>query len=109
MKKDFDFSNIGKREPFTVPEHFFENLQAKIEQDATQTRKPRIFSWKVIMSSAASVAAVAAIIFTVGFRHSNATVKKYSLETVEQSFAQLCEADQQYLIETYQEDIFLNN
>lgn len=109
MKQDFNFNNIGKREPYTVPDDFFADLQAKIEQGVVAKRKARIMPWRIVISSVASVAAMIAIVFALGFPHQEPTPHKYSLDDVEQSFAQLCEVDQQYLLETYQEDIFLND
>lgn len=109
MKHDFNFDNIGKREPYTVPDDFFADLQAKIEQGTAAKRRARIMPWKIVISSVASVAAMIAIIFALGLPNHQSTPHKYSLDDVEQSFAQLCEADQQYLLETYQEDVFLND
>ena len=109
MKQDFNFNNIGKREPYTVPDDFFADLQAKIEQGVVAKRKARIMPWGIAISSVASVAAMIAIVFALGLPNHQSTPHKYSLDDVEQSFAQLCEADQQYLLETYQEDIFLND
>lgn len=109
MKQDFDFDNIGKREPYTVPDDFFANLQTKIGQSAATKRKTKIMPWKIAISSVASVAAIIAIVFALGLPNQQSTPHKYSLDDVEQNFAQLCEADQQYILETYQEDIFLND
>ena len=116
MKADFDFDRIGKREPYEVPDNFFQCLEENIMEKAVPPHKRKAPSWRIILTSAASVAAVVAILFTVGIplsRHSQnitdiQSTQNYAMEDVERVFAQLNEADQNYLLETYQDDIFIN-
>lgn len=104
MKHNFDFDNIGKREPYTVPDDFFVNLQDRIESETISKRKPRILSWRYILSGVSSAAAVIAIILAIGLHFGD---NRYDLDDVEQRFARLSESDQDYLLEIYQEDILL--
>lgn len=109
MGKDFDFDEIGKREPYVVPEGFFVNLQEKIERETISKRKHRVISWRAVITGAASLAATIAIVLTVGLSLSDTGSNGHSIEDVEECFSRLCEADQQFLLETYQEDVFLND
>lgn len=104
MKKEFDFNNIGKREPYTVPENFFTELEYKIESVTVKKTVPRILSWRYILSAITSVAAIAAIVLTIGLHNVS---NRYDLDDVEQRFTHLSESDQNYLLEIYQEDILL--
>ena len=116
MKTDFDLDRIGKREPYEVPDNFFQCLEENIMKEAQQTHKRLTSSWRIFLTGAASVAAVIVILFTVGFPYTRhlqnisaiQSTQKYAMEDVEQVFAKLSEADQNYLLETYQDDIFIN-
>lgn len=117
MKTDFDFDRIGKREPYEVPDNFFQCLEKNIMKEVATPRKHTLSSWRIILPGAASAAAVIAVLFTIGIpfgRHTQdipATpqyTQNYAMEDVEQVFAKLSDADQNYLLETYQDDIFIN-
>lgn len=116
MNENFDFGRIGKREPYEVPDNFFQRLEDNIMKEAETSHKRKASSWRIILTSAASVAAVVAILFTVGIpytRHPQDittihSTQKYAMEDVERVFAGLSEADQNYLLDTYQDDIFIN-
>lgn len=111
MKTDFDFNNVGKREPYTVPDGFFDTLTSDIVSRVENESKPRVSPWRVWLTGAASVAAVAAVlvIVAVGFPQKNlAASRTYTMEDVEKSFDALTEADQYCFIETYRQDPFIN-
>ena len=117
MEKDFDFKNIGKRMPYRVPGQFFDNMEKnvldiiekeKVEYN-TETRlpsalKPRTRKRMLIYSILS--AAVVALLFAVsiGHTHDDAT----TLEDVDRAFCQLSTADQQYMLNIYQDDEFIN-
>lgn len=84
-----------------------------------QPKKRPVF--KMIWAAAIAVAASVAVLLVLNFDFSAAdsslasshssqpSQAKSDLEQVDQAFAQLSEADQAYLLDVYQEDVFLNN
>lgn len=108
MNKDFDFDKVGKRMPYQVPDSFFDQLESNVMQEvksevavAKKSRFRRI-TWGTITSAAAAVA----LLVTVNLKSTK--VNEYSAEAVNQAFSQLLPADQAYLLEVYDEDVFLN-
>ena len=108
MNKDFDFDKVGKRMPYQVPDSFFAQLESNVMQEvksevavAKKLRFRRI-PWGTIIGAAAAVA----LLVTVNLK--STTVNEYSAEAVNQAFSQLQPADQAYLLEVYDEDVFLN-
>jgi len=111
MEKNFDFNKIGKRMPYTVPEGFFDEMERDIMQqagimrtEAPRRKRPLV---RVIITAVTSVAAAAAlfVVFSTGFKQE----KPVGMTDVEQAFAQLSAEDQAYMLQVYQDDIFLNN
>ena len=84
-----------------------------------QPKKRPVF--KMIWAAAIAVAASVAVLLVLNINFSAAdsslasshssqpSQAKSDLEQVDQAFAQLSEADQAYLLDVYQEDVFLNN
>ena len=84
-----------------------------------QPKKRPVF--KMIWAAAIAVAASVAVLLVLNIDFSAAdsslasshssqpSQAKSDLEQVDQAFAQLSEADQAYLLDVYQEDVFLNN
>ena len=84
-----------------------------------QPKKRPVF--KMIWAAAIAVAASVAVLLVLNIDFSTAdsslasshssqpSQAKSDLEQVDQAFAQLSEADQAYLLDVYQEDVFLNN
>ena len=108
MNKDFDFDKVGKRMPYQVPDSFFAQLESNVMQEvksevavAKKLRFRRI-TWGTIIGAAATVA----LLVTVNLK--STTVNEYSAEAVNQAFSQLQPADQAYLLEVYDEDVFIN-
>ncbi len=122
MNKEFDFNHIGKRMPYTTPDEFFDNLEdgiwremkgdfqkkanvnAVVAEKAQIVRKPA--KLRLVMRSAIAVAASIALLFVVGlnfYKTDNA-----SINDVDQAFSQLTTEDQAYLLNVYQEDVFIN-
>ena len=106
MNKDFDFDKVGKRMPYQVPDSFFAQLESNVMQEvksevavAKKLRFRRI-TWGTIIGAAA------ALLVTVNLK--STTVNEYSAEAVNQAFSQLQPVDQAYLLEVYDEDVFLN-
>lgn len=124
----FDFKQVGKRMPYTTPDGFFKDMEKNILEavkDDTpqavkiQPKKRPVF--KMIWAAAIAVAASVAVLLVLNIDFSAAdsslasshssqpSQAKSDLEQVDQAFAQLSEADQAYLLDVYQEDVFLNN
>ena len=124
----FDFKQVGKRMPYTTPDGFFKDMEKNIleavkddtpQSVKVQPKKRPVF--KMIWAAAIAVAASVAVLLVLNIDFSAAdsslasshssqpSQAKSDLEQVDQAFAQLSEADQAYLLDVYQEDVFLNN
>lgn len=124
----FDFKQVGRRMPYTTPDGFFKDMEKNIleavKDDSPQAvkiqpKKRPVF--KMIWAAAIAVAASVAVLLVLNIDFSAAdsslasshssqpSQAKSDLEQVDQAFAQLSEADQAYLLDVYQEDVFLNN
>ena len=117
----FDFDQVGKRMPYSTPEGFFKEMEANIleqvKNDKTQPvriqpkkRSLRKVIWTAAIAVAASVAVL--LILNIDFTapHSSLPSQAYNeMQAVDQAFAQLSSADQAYLLDVYQEDVFLDD
>ena len=117
----FDFDKVGKRMPYSTPEGFFKDMEANIlEAVKNDTPKPvkierkkrplmRVM-WTAMLAVAASVAVLLVLHIDFSAPHSSQLSQTdQELQAVDQAFAQLSAADQAYLLDVYQEDVFLNN
>lgn len=122
MNKDFDFDKVGKRMPYTTPDGFFDKLEDDIWKEVkndsqekpnniTATVEPQQASRKsaklhLLMRSVVAVAASIALLLVINmnFSKSNGT----SINDVDQAFSQLTTDDQAYLLNVYQDDVFIN-
>ena len=95
MDKNFDFNQVGKRMPYSTPDDFFAKMQSDIldaVQDMPQknteikTNRRTVRKWLWSVSTTSS-----------------------DIQDVEQAFAQLSESDQAYILDVYQDDVFINN
>lgn len=118
MDKNFDFNQVGKRMPFSTPDDFFAKMQSNIldaVQDMpqkntkikTNRRTVRKWLWPVSLSAAAAV--VAMFVINIHFLAPNTPTASSDIQDVEQAFAQLSECDQAYIVDVYQDDVFINN
>ena len=117
----FNFDQVGKRMPYSTPEGFFKEMEANIlEQVKDDTPKPvRIqpkkrplmkVIWAAAMAVAASVAVL--LILNIDFAAPHSSLPSQAdkeMQAVDQAFAQLSSADQAYLLDVYQEDVFLDD
>lgn len=91
--------------PYRVPNTFFDDVENEIIAK-TQVRQKKHNILKIMYRSIA-VAAKLALLFVVGnpdtFKH-----KKTDFAEIAQAFDNLSGADQSYLLEIYQDDIFIN-
>jgi len=131
----FDFKQVGKRMPYTTPDGFFKDMEknileavkddtpqaVKIQPQSVKVQPKKRPVFKMIWAAAIAVAASVAVLLVLNIDFSAAdsslasshssqpSQAKSDLEQVDQAFAQLSEADQAYLLDVYQEDVFLNN
>ena len=131
----FDFKQVGKRMPYTTPDGFFKDMEknileavkddtpqaVKIQPQSVKVQPKKRPVFKMIWAAAIAVAASVAVLLVLNINFSAAdsslasshssqpSQAKSDLEQVDQAFAQLSEADQAYLLDVYQEDVFLNN
>ena len=117
----FDFGKVGKRMPYSTPDDFFKDMEANIlEQVKDDKPKPvRIqpkkrplmkVIWAAAMAVAASVAVLLILNIDFAAPHSSLPSQAYNeMQAVDQAFAQLSSADQAYLLDVYQEDVFLDD
>lgn len=128
MNKEFDFDKIGKRMPYDTPDGFFDKLEDNIwekvkddylikddrqvmENDSDfsntkESKKHKPAKLRLLIRSVIAVAAAVAIGFIINlsfFKPSPTTISD-----VDQAFSQLTTADQAYLMNVYQDDVFIN-
>ena len=113
MKEPFDFEKIGKKMPYSVPEGFFDTMEENI-QSALSVTKTHPFSstvknkrrkWIYLLTGA--VAAVALLLLTVRIFRPTPSASEYSFEMVELAFNNLSTDDQNFLMEVYEDDVFM--
>lgn len=131
MDTKFDFKQVGKRMPYTTPDDFFRDMEKNIleavKEDSPKSdslksdsskpiriqprKRPFIkMIWTAAIAVAASVAVLLVLNIDFSAPHSSHPSQgNNELQMVDQAFAQLSSADQAYLLEVYQEDVFLNH
>ena len=116
----FDFDQVGKRMPYSTPEGFFKEMEANILEQVKddkpkpvgiQPKKRPLMKviWAAAMAVAASVAVLLVLNIDFSASSSQPSQADNEIQAVDQAFAQLSSADQDYLLDVYQEDVFLNN
>lgn len=131
MDTKFDFKQVGKRMPYTTPDDFFRDMEKNIleavkeeslNSDSSKSDSPKPIRiqpkkrpfikmiWTTAIAVAASVAVLLVLNIDFSAPHSSLPSQgNNELQMVDQAFAQLSSADQAYLLEVYQEDVFLNH
>lgn len=108
MEKKFDFNQIVKRMPYSTPDNFFDKLEKEVKASLPSERKnkhARIITMSVL-SIAASLLLLFGISTTINKRNDDAKNEKYNMAAVEKAFNNLNDADQNALINIYQDDVF---
>lgn len=116
--RKFNFDQVGKRMPYSTPEGFFKEMEANIlEQVKDDKPKPvRIQPkkrplMKVIWAAAMAASVAVLLILHIDFAAPHSSLPSQAdneMQAVDQAFAQLSSADQAYLLNVYQEDVFLD-
>ena len=118
--RKFDFDQVGKRMPYSTPEGFFKEMEANILEQVKddkqvpvrrQLKKRPLMEviWAAAMAVAASVAVL--LVLNIDFMAPHSSLPSQAdneMQAVDQAFAQLSSADQAYLLNVYQEDVFLD-
>ena len=117
----FDFDQVGKRMPYSTPDDFFKDMEANILEQVNddkpkpvriQPKKRPLMKviWAAAMAVAASVAVLLVLNIDFAAPHSSLPSQvDNEMQAVDQAFAQLSSADQAYLLDVYQEDVFLDD
>lgn len=123
MNKDFDITN--KQMPYTTPEGFFDELEEHIWEevkDSYLADKPndnetqcaplgvsvsnKSSKLRLVLRSVILMTASVALVLIVNTNLSKQST--VSINDVDQAFGKLSTDDQAYLLNVYQEDIFIN-
>ena len=102
--ESYNFDKIGKKMPYRVPDTFFDELENTIMIEV-QKRQNKRNILKIFYRSVA-VAATIALLMIVGGSGTKNDMTDFA--EIAQAFDNLSEADQTYLLEIYQDDIFIN-
>lgn len=105
MNKEFDFSQVGKRMPYSVPDDFFGELEENVMRQASIiAAEPKPSSWRkrIAWGTCISAAAAVALLLTVNVNSTKATAD-VSEEAVNVAFAQLAPEDQAFLLEVWED------
>ena len=108
--KQFDFEQVGKRMPYSVPDGFFDKFEAdvmqKVKQETAQPRN-RKKTLRIALRVALAVAAAVALFFVIQPMLPKSSTDDF--ESVELAFNSLSTEDQEYLLQVYEEDdLFMN-
>ena len=111
MEQNYDFSKIGKQMPYTVPDGFFDKLEENVMNEVkAQPAKKKATVIRMAFRAAIAVAACIALFLVVKKvlpQDQNTNIDDF--ENVELAFNNLSTDDQDYLLEVYQEELFLEN
>lgn len=108
QQKNFDFSKVGKRMPYTVPSGFFEEMQrsvlAQAKEEAKQQPKRRskaaiVRYWIGGIATAATAAVV--IYFGLGVNSQAPDAAATDFNSVEQAYCNLSTDDQDFMQTLY--------
>lgn len=118
---------LNKRLPYSVPDGFFDvmeaNVMAKIKADAginvggdkadTQMRdkqyRKTTTHTRTISLSILAVAASLLLLFTIFSQSTKTAQQTYGMESIDKAFSQLNTDDQAFLMEIYDDDMFLDD
>ena len=104
MDKQFDFEQVGKRMPYNVPDGFFDQLEENV-MAKTHPHSWRGWGW----ASLAAAAAVALFFVVTKNMPNDTTTPEDGFANVELAYNNLSTEDQEYLMEVYEEDVFMIN
>lgn len=100
----YNFNPTVKKMPYRVPDDFFADVEKRIVADALRRRRSGLkrIVWR-------SLAAAAALVLLFLAARPGIFRRETDFTEVAQAFDDLSDADRSYLLETYQDDIFMTN
>lgn len=110
MEKEYDFSRLKKRMPYKTPANFLDEIEDNVWKEIGKkaSKRPKYRSaWIRIISGVTAVAACISMLFVLNILPQREN-RFDDFSQVEQAFANLSIEDQNYLINVYQEDLFIN-
>lgn len=110
MKKEFDFEQVGKRMPYSVPDGFFDKMEEKVMAEVAQTNSKKEGARKG-MWGGIFLAIAASVVLLLVVKHHNMPAEEaqpYSFDNVELAYNNLSSDDQQFLMEIYEDDEMFN-
>ena len=88
--------------PYTTPDVFFDSLETDIlKRSKTKSHKSVI----ITLSSLAAAACIASVVLLSDIFDK----PQVGIENVDTAFASLSEQDQDFLLDVYSDDVFINN
>ena len=111
MEQNYDFNKIGKQMPYTVPDGFFDELEENVMKEVkAQPKKKNATVIRMVFRTAIAIAACLALFLVIRNNLSqNSTVTADDFDNVELAFNNLSTEDQDYLLEVYLEEQFMDN
>ena len=114
MEQNYDFNKIGKQMPYTVPDGFFSKLEDSVmdawRENTSAAKAKRAKVVRMAIRAALAVAACIALFLIVRqtlLKGQDTAADDF--DKVELAFNNLDTEDQDYLLEVYQEELFLDN
>ena len=101
-----DFEKMKKTMPYTVPDGFFDMMEARLRQE-TVAKKEKSNLRKVALWTGLAVAASLALLMVL--RQGLSQTEESSFEQVEIAFTQLSDTDQELMFDYYDEIEYLDN
>lgn len=121
MKKTFDFKRVGRRMPYEVPKDFFsdfrqsvtERLDSKSSLSSTVPSAPLAVSasrrrGSLIRRLSLGTVAAVALFFVGRFVWTGPSETEVGFESVATAYSHLSEADQDLLLQLYEDDVFMD-
>lgn len=109
MEHKFDFDKIGKRMPYSVPSGTFEEIEHNVTNALSRRKKRKnmvhMLRWG---AGLAVVASIALLIVVRPTAPASSATSDDLLAKIDLAEANLSEADREYLLEIYNDDIFIN-
>lgn len=116
MNQDYSFERVGKKMPFSMPDDFFDKMQANVlaevakEEKMKQAKRHKAKIVRLFLA-AASMAACVCIAVLVGRSVMGADAKMQhpaaSVASVDKAYENLSADEQQELNATYANDVYL--
>lgn len=118
MEQTYNFNQVGKKMPFSMPEGFFDQMQAtvlaEVEKEERAKRQHKVM-FRRIFVAVASMAACICLAFVIGGTMDKASVPgtpsqshaAASVASVDKAYDNLSSEEQQDLNATYANDVYL--